>query len=107
MPAAAELHDHFPGPDRNTRPSWPHEYPNGALLVAAGALDAFILFGGGPWDHAAPALIVTEAGGRHSDQDGTVTIDTSCAVFTNRIVHTELLEVLNSTSRTSPSNRAP
>jgi hypothetical protein len=45
------------------RPSWGSGHPNGALLVAAGFLDLFILLGGGPWDHAAAAAIVEQAGG--------------------------------------------
>lgn len=46
------------------RPSWGRGYPNGSLLVAGDVLDVFILVGGGSWDHAAPSLIVEEAGGR-------------------------------------------
>ncbi len=46
----------------------PHEH--GALLVADGRADACVQTGGGPWDFAALAVIVTEAGGRFADLSG-------------------------------------
>ena len=32
-------------------------------MLASGVLDLFVLIGGGPWDYAAPAVIMKEAGG--------------------------------------------
>ena len=37
------------------------------MKVAEGDLDACIWFCGDTWDHAAPSVIVREAGGRFSD----------------------------------------
>jgi histidinol-phosphatase len=77
------------------RPSWGSGHPGGALLVAAGLLDGFVMLAGGPWDHAAPALIVQEAGGRFSDLRGDPRFDTGSAVFTNGRIHDALLGALN------------
>jgi histidinol-phosphatase len=43
---------------------------HGALLVADGRAEACLQAGGGPWDFAALAVIVEEAGGRFSDLAG-------------------------------------
>jgi histidinol-phosphatase len=76
------------------RPSWNSGHPGGALLVAAGLLDGFVMFAGGPWDHAATALIVEEAGGRFSDADGRHRIGADTAVFSNGRFHDEILAAL-------------
>jgi histidinol-phosphatase len=73
------------------RPSWGSGYRNAGLLVAAGALDGVVLFKGSPWDHAALAVIVEEAGGCFSDLGGQRRIDTGGAVFSNGHVHSALL----------------
>jgi histidinol-phosphatase len=65
------------------------------LLVAAGVLDGVVLFGGGPWDHAAMAVIVQEAGGRFTDLSGAQRIDTGGAVFSNGRVHGDLIATLD------------
>jgi histidinol-phosphatase len=77
------------------RPSWGSGYPNAGLLVAAGLLDGVVLFGGGPWDHAALAIIVEEAGGRFTDLSGDRRIDSGGAVFSNGRIHDDLLACLN------------
>ncbi|MDY7103311.1 MAG: inositol monophosphatase family protein [Actinomycetota bacterium] len=74
-----------------TRPSWGHGVPNGATLVAMGTLDAFVVFGGGPWDHAAPSLLVSEAGGRFTNLDGVATIDGPGGVYSNGRIHDDLV----------------
>jgi histidinol-phosphatase len=76
-------------------PSRGSGYPNAGLLVAAGALDGVVLFGGGPWDHAALAIIVEEAGGRFTDLSGDRRIDGRGAVFSNGRIHGDLLACLN------------
>jgi histidinol-phosphatase len=76
------------------RPSWGSGLPNGALLVAAGQLDAFVLLGGGPWDHAATAAVVLEAGGHYSDLNGEPRLDSGSAVFTNGDLHHSVLAAL-------------
>ena len=78
-----------------SRPSSGSGYPNAGLLVAAGALDGVVLFGGGPWDHAALAVIVEEAGGRFTDLSGDRRIDSGGAVFSNGRLHDDLLACLN------------
>jgi fructose-1,6-bisphosphatase/inositol monophosphatase family enzyme len=57
-------------------------------------LDAAILFGGEPWDHAVPSLVVTEAGGRATDFDGTDRIDAGHCLFSNGRIHDALLDVV-------------
>jgi histidinol-phosphatase len=78
----------------NLRPSWGSGYPNAPLLVAAGLLDAVVLFGGGPWDIAALAVIVREAGGSVSDLAGDRRIDTAGAVYSNGHIHSGLIALL-------------
>jgi histidinol-phosphatase len=66
----------------------------GAMLVAAGQVDAFLHLTAGPWDIAAAVPIVEEAGGRFSDLQGGRTISSGAAVFTNGRVHDEVLDLL-------------
>jgi histidinol-phosphatase len=80
---------------RDVRPSWGTGYPNAALVVAAGVLDAVVLFGGGPWDHAATSVIVEAAGGAASDLSGHRRIDTGGAVFSNGPLHQRLVDVID------------
>lgn len=65
-----------------------------ALEVAAGWLDCAVFYTGGPWDLAAPSLIVEEAGGRFSDHDGRWDIGTGRALYSNGLLHEQLLEVI-------------
>lgn len=65
-----------------------------ALLVTQGELEFSVHLGGGPWDHAALAVIVTEAGGAFSDLSGGTRIDSGSVLFSNRLVHDEVLELL-------------
>jgi len=48
----------------------------------------------GPWDIAAPALIVEEAGGRFSDFSGRFSIRSGSAVFSNGAVHDDVLALV-------------
>lgn len=90
----AERLEAFAGTHTGTRPSQGAGVPNGAMLVAEGRRDAFVLFGGGAWDHAAPAAIVAAAGGRFSDLDGSTALTSGVGVYTNGRVHDELLDRL-------------
>ncbi|WP_188197694.1 inositol monophosphatase family protein [Nonomuraea sp. SYSU D8015] len=72
---------------------------HGALLVATGRLDAFLLLGGGRWDLAAVIPIVEEAGGAFSELLDERLIDCSVAVFTNTRLHEEVLNVARSAAR--------
>ena len=65
-----------------------------ALQVAWGGSDAAMFFECGPWDLAAPALIVEEAGGRFSDLSGGDALDTGRGLYTNGLIHNDLLAVL-------------
>lgn len=47
-----------------------------------------------PWDVAATKIIVTEAGGRYSDFDGTSSIYTGSAVISNGRVHEAVVNIL-------------
>jgi histidinol-phosphatase len=68
---------------------------HGALLVADGVIDAYLQLGGGPWDFAAVALVVEEAGGRYSDLGGRWRLDHGGpAVFSNGHLHDGVLAVL-------------
>lgn len=78
------------------RPSWGSSVPHGAILVAEGRLDAFLLFGGQAWDHAAPAAIVAGAGGRFSAVDGSASLFAHGGLYSNGRIHDELLERLTS-----------
>lgn len=67
------------------------------MLVAQGSAEAMIEADLQPWDLAAPAVIVTEAGGRVSDFAGNPTWLGPEAVSTNGLLHAEVL------GRLSPS----
>ncbi|MGQ4419717.1 inositol monophosphatase [Streptomyces sp. SAS_269] len=60
---------------------------HGALLVATGQLDAFLLLGAGPWDIAVVIPIVQEAGGVFSDLFGRQRADTGAALFARPGLH--------------------
>jgi histidinol-phosphatase len=62
--------------------------------VGTGQVDAFLLTGGGPWDLAALVPIVEEAGGRFSDVAGGHALDRVVAVFTNGVLHEQVLRCL-------------
>lgn len=64
--------------------------------VATGRLDAYWEYGVRPWDTAAGALIVTEAGGRVSSFDGApYPLDDPGLVASNGIVHDALIEAIS------------
>ena len=48
-----------------------------------------------PWDVAATKILVTEAGGRYSDFNGSPSIYTGTAVISNGHVHNQVLNILN------------
>ena len=66
----------------------------GYALVAEGAAEGMVEVDLSPWDAAAPAIIVEEAGGRWSDLDGNRRIDTRTFLVTNGVLHQELLSRL-------------
>lgn len=76
-----------------------------ALEVAAGSSDLAVFFLAGPWDLAAPAIVVQEAGGRFTDVAGSVGL-TNGAVFSNGRLHAAALEVLAAARADASANRA-
>ena len=49
-----------------------------------------------PWDCAAAACIVSEAGGTYSDIDGNRSVHNGSIVLSNGILHDEIIEYLRS-----------
>jgi histidinol-phosphatase len=68
-----------------------------ALEVAASRADLCVFFTAGPWDLAAPSVVVEEAGGRFTDLAGGCTL-TGGAVFSNGRLHDPAIEVLRQAS---------
>lgn len=68
---------------------------HGALLVATGQLDAFLLLGAGPWDIAALVPIIEEAGGTYAELADTPSADTASALFTNPDLHEQIINIAN------------
>lgn len=65
-----------------------------ALRVAAGEIEAAVFFMGGPWDVAAPSIVVREAGGRFGDLHGGRSIARGGGLFSNGAVHDAALAVV-------------
>jgi histidinol-phosphatase len=74
-----------------TRPAAADDHP--ALQVAFGGYDLAVFLMAGPWDLAAPSLVVEEAGGRFTDLNGASTL-TAGAVFSNGALHDAALGCL-------------
>jgi histidinol-phosphatase len=66
----------------------------GYALIAEGAAEAMIEVELSPWDAAAPALIVEEAGGRATDLDGRRAIDSGTFLTSNGRLHDTIRERL-------------
>ena len=62
----------------------------GYALVAEGAAEAMVEIGLKPWDAAAPALLVEEAGGRWSDLEGESRLASGSFLATNGTLHEEI-----------------
>jgi histidinol phosphatase-like enzyme (inositol monophosphatase family) len=76
------------------------KYPYGFMdaytyaLVASGRLDAGISMFDKPWDCAAAACIVAEAGGAFSDFAGGQTIESGNIILSNKSIHQEILSYI-------------
>jgi myo-inositol-1(or 4)-monophosphatase len=69
--------------------------------VAAGRLDGFWEFGLKPWDIAAGALLIQEAGGIISDQDGKAGyLDNGNVVCGNPKIHQQMLKLIQGALKT-------
>lgn len=66
----------------------------GHMLVAGGSAEAMVEDGVRPWDVAAPYVIVTAAGGRVTDLEGSPSWTDAQVVSSNGLVHDELLALL-------------
>lgn len=75
--------------ERPAERAWSHQN-----RVAEGEVDICVWFAGDIWDHAAPSIIVEEAGGRFSDHRGGKRLDTRTAIYSNGARHDEVLEAL-------------
>ncbi|HEV7557783.1 MAG TPA: inositol monophosphatase family protein [Kofleriaceae bacterium] len=66
----------------------------GCALVLDGRAEAWIEAGVKPWDLAAPALLVAEAGGRFTDWTGAPSFEGGYGVASNGRLHDEILRAL-------------
>ena len=71
----------------------PSDHP--ALQVAARGYDVAVFLTGGPWDVAAPSLVVEEAGGRFTDLAGRNDFTTGAGVFSNGHLHDAILGLVS------------
>jgi histidinol-phosphatase len=79
-----------------TKPTSAEDHP--ALQVAFGGYDVAVFFAAGPWDLAAPSIVVEEAGGKFSDLTGGATL-TGGAVFSNGRLHDATVRLLREARR--------
>ena len=84
-----------------TLPYEQDEHP--ALEIAAGRADLCVFFMAGPWDLAAPSLVVEEAGGRFTDIAGGGAL-TGGAVFSNGRLHDAAIELLQTSRKRSAAD---
>jgi histidinol phosphatase-like enzyme (inositol monophosphatase family) len=67
--------------------------------IAAGRLDLCVNLMDKPWDCAAAACIISEAGGCYSDLLGRKSIYSGSIIFSNSILHEQILEFFSGTER--------
>jgi histidinol-phosphatase len=86
-----------PAPTRDAirKPSSGTGTCHGALLVATGQLDAFLLLGAGPWDIAPLVPIIEEAGGTYDDLTLDPSTGTVSALFTNHALRHQIINATN------------
>ena len=93
--------DSWPGTDALFRRAWRTRGLGdfwGHCLVADGSAEAMLEGEISPWDIAALLVIVEEAGGRLTDNDGVATIDAGHCITTNGVLHDAVLQGLQQTS---------
>ena len=66
----------------------------GCALVLDGKAEAWIEGGVKPWDLAAPALLVAEAGGRFTDWQGGPSFEAGYGIASNGVLHDAVLRAL-------------
>ena len=65
------------------------------VCLASGKIDCSINLLDKPWDCAAAACIITEAGGTYSDINGTLSIENGSFLASNGVLHKHLLNFFN------------
>lgn len=74
----------------------PRSYGNlGLIYLLQGKVDILLDAHGGAHDFAPTAIIVEEAGGRFSNWKGEFRLDTETGLFTNSLIHNQVLKILN------------
>ena len=77
--------------------SAPRSYANlGFIYFLEGKIDILIEATGAIHDFAAPALAAEEAGGKFTDFNGLYSFNSGNGVFTNNLLHSQVLKLLNS-----------
>lgn len=66
----------------------------GCALVLDGRAEVWIEGGVKPWDVAAPAILIAEAGGRYSDWNGAPSFESGYAIASNGRVHDEIVRAM-------------
>jgi histidinol-phosphatase len=66
----------------------------GCALVLDGRAEVWIEGGVQPWDVAAPAILIREAGGRYTDWSGGPSFESGYAIASNGLVHDEILRAM-------------
>lgn len=92
---ALDWNDPAPPLEPVRKPSTGSGTCHGALLVAAGLLDAFLLLGAGPWDIAPLVPIIEEAGGTYTDLTTPSSAESVSALFTNHALRPQILDSAN------------
>ncbi len=68
----------------------------GYSLLWKGKSEGYVGARGQVWDWVAPALITEEAGGKFTDFEGNYSFDSDSGLFTNGLIHNQVLKILNS-----------
>ncbi len=66
----------------------------GINLLLKGQVDVNISGRGSIWDYAAPAILTEEAGGKFSDASGIFSLTNRIGIFSNGLVHKQVIELL-------------
>jgi len=66
----------------------------GCAMVLDGRAEVWIEGGVKPWDVAAPAILIAEAGGRFTDWAGRPSIEAGYAIASNGLVHDEIVRAM-------------
>jgi histidinol-phosphatase len=68
----------------------------GCAMVLDGRAEVWIEGGVKPWDVAAPAILIAEAGGRFTDWSGAPSFESGYAIASNGLVHDEVVRAMSS-----------